>query len=74
MTKGKLMKLVYIEEELRNVDSAIPIELWDKVDTSIHVMDYNNSCLGELVNLQERLKQQEEEIRYEELAMYLNAD
>lgn len=55
MTKGDLMKQAYTPEELRNVDNAIPIHLWSEVDTSIHVMDYNNSALGELVNLKERI-------------------
>ena len=55
MNKGDLMKLVYSQKELRNVDSAIPKEMWDKVDTSIHVMDYNESSLGSIVNLYDKL-------------------
>lgn len=31
MTKGDLMKLVFTEEELRNVDSAIPLEWADRM-------------------------------------------
>lgn len=56
MSKGELMKLAYTKEELRNVDSAIPIELWNKIDTSIHVMDYNGQgCFGKLVNLEDKI-------------------
>lgn len=59
MNKGDLMKLVYTEAELRNVDSAIPIELWNEIDTSIYVMDYNNNGpFGKLVNLMDRLREQ----------------
>jgi len=50
MTKGDLMKAVYTKEQLRHVDSAIPVQLWDKIDTSVHVVDYNAGH-GELVNL-----------------------
>jgi hypothetical protein len=50
MTKGELMKLIFTEKELGNIDSAIPIELWDKIDTSIHVVDYNRGH-GVLTNL-----------------------
>lgn len=54
MTKGDLMKMVYTEQELKNVDSAIPMHLWEGIDTAIHVMDYNNNgAFGELVNLKE---------------------
>lgn len=47
MTKGEMMKLVYTEDELRRIDSAIPKEYWDgkepsiQVDPAIHVMNYN---------------------------------
>ena len=51
MTKGDLMRKVYTEDELCNVDTAIPIELWKKVDTTIHVVDYNEG-FGILVNLE----------------------
>jgi hypothetical protein len=55
------MKLVYTEQELRHVDSAIPIQLWNGIDTSIYVMDYNkNRIFGELVNLKTRLEEQNE--------------
>lgn len=53
------MKLVYTEQELRSIDSAIPIAYWDgkdpsiQVDTAIHVMNYNdNGPFGELENME----------------------
>jgi hypothetical protein len=46
MNKGDLMKLVYTKEELRNIDSDIPRDMWDQVDTSTHVMNYNKNKLG----------------------------
>lgn len=64
MNKGELMALCYTQQELRNVDSAIPIEYWNIIDTSIHVMDYNNNGpFGKLVNLLDRLKEQNKEVK-----------
>ena len=68
LSKGDLMKLVFTKEELRNVDSAIPVELWKELDTSIHVVDYNIG--GKIVNLVEKYgamqlekwKKEEEEV------------
>jgi hypothetical protein len=46
-SKGDLMKAVYTEEELRHIDSALPIAYWDgkdptiQVDTASHVVNYN---------------------------------
>jgi len=52
MTKGQIMKLVYTTEELRNIDSAIPMGCWDKIDTSVHVMNYNPPfSMGKLENI-----------------------
>ena len=65
MTKGKMMKLVFREEELGNIDSAIPIELWDKIDTSIHVMDYNNGR-GVLTNLLTKAAERGVDLKYGE--------
>jgi hypothetical protein len=61
MNKGQMMKRVYTEKELRNIDSAIPIEYWkDKdnnpnyKDPAIHVMNYNdNGAFGKLENIEE---------------------
>jgi hypothetical protein len=46
MTKGEMMKLVYTTEELRSIDSAIPIGLWDRIDTRVHVVNYNKPYRG----------------------------
>lgn len=58
LTKGELIKIAYSETEAKNVDSAIPISLWNTVDnTSFYVFDYNgDSAFGKLVDLRERLK------------------
>ena len=57
MTKADIMKLVYSEKELRHVDAAIPQIVWDMIDTSIHVMDYNQGH-GVLVNLETKAAEQ----------------
>ncbi len=43
MTKGEIMRKVYTEDELCNIDTAIPIEYWKTHDPHIHVMNYNNT-------------------------------
>lgn len=46
------MKAVYTAEELKNIDSAIPIELWDEHPTFNHVMNYNEpNRMGKLENM-----------------------
>lgn len=53
MNKGQMMKAVYTEEELRSIDSAIPMAYWDKIDTAIHVMNYNEPhTFGKLQNME----------------------
>jgi len=53
-TKGDLMKAVYTPDELRNIDAALPIEVWDEVDNYLTVMNYNNSgWAGTLENMLE---------------------
>ena len=42
MTKGDLMKLVYSTEELRQIDSALPMEYWSTLNTYYYVMNYNS--------------------------------
>lgn len=55
-----MMKKVYTEAELRNIDSAIPMDLWEGIDTSIHVMNYNgNGAFGKLENMESLLKERE---------------
>lgn len=51
LSKGDLMIRIYSEKELSNIDSATPIDTWKNHNSSIHVMNYNNSTLGELENL-----------------------
>lgn len=53
MNKGQLMKKIYTEEELKNIDSAIPSSMWSSLDsTSFFVMNYNkNRIFGELEDL-----------------------
>lgn len=64
MTKGDLMKKVYTEEELGNVDSTIDIrdlqelQKKDKNARFWYVMDYNDSnVFGKLTHLGERYKE-----------------
>ena len=58
MNKGELMQAVYSKEELRNIDSAIPMELWKKVETYSHVMNYNEpNRQGKLENMYDIAKQ-----------------
>lgn len=57
-SKGELMKLVYTEKELHNIDVAIPMELWQEVDTATHVMNYNDKgAFGELEDMEVIAKQ-----------------
>jgi hypothetical protein len=52
MTKGDLMKLALTKEEQSYCDSAIPMSLWEGIDTSLHVFDCRNH---KLINLAEKL-------------------
>jgi len=52
MTKGEMMKKIYTEKELQNIDSAIPISYWEKVNPHLYVMNYNdNGAFGKLESL-----------------------
>lgn len=52
MTKGELMELVYSEDELISIDSAIPMDRWEEFPPSEHVMNYNGgSVFGKIENL-----------------------
>ena len=56
MNKGQLMKLVYSEEELRNIDAGLPIEYWkgpNKLDNTYwYVMNYNEpNRMGKLEDM-----------------------
>ena len=47
------MKAVYSSVELRNIDAALPIEIWDKVDNYLTVMNYNDHSFGQVENMLE---------------------
>lgn len=49
ISKGEIMELVY-GENYTNIDSAIPQPLWDKINTRIHVVNYNKDH-GTLENI-----------------------
>ena len=52
VSKGDLMKLIYTEEELRRIDSAIPIEMWETHPPIRHCMNYNdNTIFGKCENI-----------------------
>lgn len=50
ISKGQIMTLVY-GENYTGIDSAIPQHLWKYIDTSIHVVNYNNNSSGSLENI-----------------------
>jgi hypothetical protein len=50
ISKGNLMKLVY-GENYTGIDSAIPVGLWGSIETSIHVINYNDGGWGRLENI-----------------------
>jgi len=59
LNKGELMKIAY-DNDTRNVDSALPQGLWDKLEkfggTYWFVMDYkSNTVGGQLVHLGEKI-------------------
>lgn len=73
MNKGQLMKLVYTEKELRNIDAGLPKEYWDgknkdiQVDTYFHVMNYNhNRPFGKLEDMREIAKERSVDIGYQQ--------
>ncbi len=57
-SKGDLMAAIYSKEELRNIDSAIPMNVWETHKPLLHVMNYNeNRVFGNLENLLEIAEQ-----------------
>ena len=71
MNKGEIMKLVYSAKELKNIDTAIPMEYCiglDKIDSRIHCMNYNgdHGAFGKLENILEIAK--ERGVQIEELS------
>ena len=58
MTKGKLLEILFTEDERRSIDTAVPVAWANNMrDHELRpyyfVMNYNNNSLGELVNLAE---------------------
>lgn len=51
MNKGQVMEMLFTKEELKHIDVGIPIGSYPKGQSAYYVMDYNNSALGELVNM-----------------------
>jgi hypothetical protein len=50
--KRNFMERVYSAKELRSIDSATPLSLWDEYNPLYHVMNYNDaSAFGRLENL-----------------------
>jgi len=54
-TKGELMKLVFSENELSNVDASLPLAMVNVKDSFWMVMNYNNNALGELQDMRDIL-------------------
>ncbi|MEP2668921.1 MAG: hypothetical protein ABJH04_07995 [Cyclobacteriaceae bacterium] len=53
MTKGALMEMCFTKEQLRKIDPSLPIDLpvYHSEDSHYHVMDYNNSVFGILIDM-----------------------
>ena len=62
LSKGDLMEMVY-GKGYTGVDSAIPRQLWDNINTRIHVVDYTEG-FGKLVNLYKRAAEMKLDIDY----------
>ena len=50
-SKGDFMKYVFSEGELRNIDSATPLNSWDNYPPWQHIMNYNVAGMGTIQNL-----------------------
>lgn len=51
LNKGEMMKLLYTQEELRHIDSALPMHYWKKLNTYWYVMNYNHNRMGALEDM-----------------------
>lgn len=68
MTKGQLMKLVYTKDELRNIDSGVPREIYMQpgFNSWCHVMNYNEpNRMGKLENMEEIAKERGIKLPYQ---------
>lgn len=75
------MKAVYTEEELRNIDSALPIAYWDgkdptiQVDVASHIVNYNPpSSWGVLENMHLIAKARGFKVEWISFNEYINTD
>ena len=68
MNKGELMKTIYTDDELKNIDPSLP-NGWDESSDTPNsywfVMNYNESCFGCLEDM--RLTANERNIEIEEI-------
>ena len=68
MNKGELMKTIYTDDELKNIDPSLPNGWDESSDTPSSywfVMNYNESCFGCLEDM--RLTANERNIEIEEI-------
>jgi len=52
-TKGELMKIVYSDMELSNIDASLPWSYRMLKDSFYKVMNYNNNIFGELEDMRD---------------------
>ena len=67
MTKGDFMRLVYTEDELRNIDPSLPAEIYNQkgFNSWCHVMNYNEPTpFGKLDNMFEVADQRNIEVPF----------
>ena len=58
ISKRDIMQKVYTKDELKNIDSAIPIQNWKDFSPVDHVMNYNEpNTYGKIENLNEIAEQ-----------------
>jgi len=58
LNKGQRMRILFTEDEIRNVDTAIPCELYKTHDTFYYCNDYNKAkAFGVLTNLVDLFKE-----------------
>lgn len=53
ITKGELMKIVYSDMELSNIDASLPWSFSLLKDSFYKVMNYNNDVFGELEDMRD---------------------
>tara|TARA_R100000951_G_scaffold33631_1_gene28466 strand:+ start:2404 stop:2649 length:246 start_codon:yes stop_codon:yes gene_type:complete len=53
ITKGQLMKIIYSDMELCNIDASLPLSMVDIKDSFYKVMNYNDNIFGELQDMRD---------------------